>query len=304
MPPSLCWQLAVVAKGHASVHSTAAAWGLWCWYLWPMLSQQVIGELNSIALAPETWYHPSPAASKRELSHKPRTCPSGLGMEELARLLMALRELSPHPPIAPLRVVISGGQDWPTLLPPRPISKALKWSTPMSTPSKTYDSIWRDWPFWAIAADLHACGNSRISENSFGEGSILMVHQKPKTSNQTNISLQWTLESKAVWAKDCTAWHTAAVKVTKTKWIIDREAGKTKEQSVFIVLLLLLILFEWKLQGWKVDMKKLGIKLNWGAWVEITIWSLKKLWQNFNFPSSLRPNSTFYMYSILYVSHF
>lgn len=47
-------------------------------------------------------------------------------------------------------------------------------------------------------------GNSKISERSFGEGSVRMGCQRPETLNQTNDSLQKTFAGGADWTEGST----------------------------------------------------------------------------------------------------
>lgn len=50
-------------------------------------------------------------------------------------------------------------------------------------------------------------GNSSIPKRSFGQGSVLRVHQKPEALNETNHWLQWTIASKAAGRKGYTTWQ-------------------------------------------------------------------------------------------------
>jgi hypothetical protein len=47
-----------------------------------------------------------------------------------------------------------------------------------------------------------------MPQRSPSEDPILMVQQKPETSNQTNGTMQWTSVSKDVWTEGYTVGHT------------------------------------------------------------------------------------------------
>jgi hypothetical protein len=105
-------------------------------------------------------------------------------------------------------VVARGSLDYPTLLSPRARSRP----TPLGTNSSmSCWNVWRGLNYGTKCCRISMTKvNSKVSKGSLSEGLVLRVWQKPEALNQSNNSFQWTLASKAVWAKVCTAWHTAA----------------------------------------------------------------------------------------------
>lgn len=74
----------------------------------------------------------------------------------------------------------------PNKLKPKLTSRVLSCPTPTSSPSMIAGVLEETNPVEILL--LHASGDSRIFEWSYGEGTALMMCQKPEALNQTNDS--------------------------------------------------------------------------------------------------------------------